>query len=427
MSPERTRGGRSIAVSIVLLVVTALAAATTVLFAVTFNGPPPQPAPQPYRAIVAALRTGRVAAGPGRTLHVHDAPGQPAPRHADRPAPDAARRFAQLLGVPPADVVALMTDRSDVPDEVRGPFQLGWRRPGGWRIVETARDPLFTPWHRVTLTAMAGVLALLSALAWFSARAISRPLRQVADAALAARAGAPLAPMPKHGATEVRDLARAVATMHDRLQHHAEGRTTMLAAIAHDLGTPLSRLAFWVEQLPEAARARAGDDLAEMRAMIAATLAFARDESVAGAIVRVDLGTLLDSLTEDMAVAGSPVRLEPGQRAIVRGDPGELRRLFANLIENAIRYGESASVAWTVAAGEVRVTVDDHGPGLTGAEAERLFEPFVRGDPSRNRATGGTGLGLAIVRTIAERHGGAATLADRPGGGARATVTLPLA
>lgn len=426
MSPLRR--GRPIAVSIVQLVVAALAAATVVLFAVTFNGPPPQPAPQRYAVIVAALRSGHAAHGAGRELRLGERPGPPIPRGGDRPAPVAAARLARLLGAPAGDVVAFMAPQhGDAADEVRGPFQVGWRRSGGWRFIETAREPFFTPWHRVTLMAMAAVLALLSLLAWFSARAISRPLRQVADAALAARAGAPLTPLPSGGATEVRDLASAVATMHDRLQRHAEGRMAMLGAIAHDLGTPLSRLAFHVEQLPEVSRARATADIAEMRAMIAATLAFARDETARGETARIDLGSLLDSLVEDMRVGGAPVTLAAGPRAIVRGNSSEHRRGFANLIDNAVRYGGEATVGWRISDGEAAIRIDDRGPGLGGADADRLFEPFVRGDPSRNRATGGTGLGLAIVRTIAHRHGGAATLTDRAGGGARATVTLPLA
>ena len=428
MSRAERRRGRSIAISILLLVIAAAAAAALVLFAITFNGPPPMPAPKTYAAIVAALRSGRAPGGPGRAMSVRDADAAPMPRRGDQPDPQAGARLAAMLGAAPADVVALMPpERSDMTEEVRGPFQIGWRYHGRWRTVETGRDGLFTPWHRVTLVAMAGVLAFLSALAWFVARAISRPLRLVADAALAARAGAPLAALPPGGATEVRDLSRAVATMHDRLQRHAEGRTAMLGAIAHDLGTPLSRLAFWIEQLPDTARARAHGDIDEMRAMIAATLSFARDEGAPAAMARVDLGSLLDSLVEDMGAADCPVVLEPGARAIVRGESSALRRLFGNLIENAVRYGEAATLRWRVAGQWVAVEVDDAGPGLSGLDPERLFEPFVRGDPSRNRGTGGTGLGLAIVRAIATRHSGTTTLADRDEGGARATVTLPLA
>jgi signal transduction histidine kinase len=163
-----------------------------------------------------------------------------------------------------------------------------------------------------------------------------------------------------------------------------------------------------------------------MRGMIGAAIGFARDDMAMRANARVDLGSLLDSLVEDMAMAGARVEIEPGPRAVVRGDPAALRRLFANVIDNATRYGGNAVLGWNTADGIASVTIDDAGPGIDLAQAERLFEPFVRGDPSRNRETGGTGLGLAIVRSIARRHGGDATLTNRPGGGARATVTLPI-
>ena len=425
---EHRRGGRSVAVSIVLLVVAALAAATLVLFGITFNGPPPMPAPLPFARIVATLQGGTAPADAGRDIRLLTSSTPPRPRHRDRPDAAAQHRLAALLDAPTQDVVALFSEPGgDNPDEVRGPFQVGWRHVGVWRIVETAPEPFFSRWHRVTLAAMLAVLAALSLLAWLVAGAISRPLRQVADAALAARAGAALAPLPSGGAAEVRDLAQAVATMHDRLQRHAEGRNAMLGAIAHDLGTPLSRLAFWIEQLPEGAHSRASADIDEMRTMIGATLSLAREEATRGEMTRIDLGSLLDSLVEDMRVSGAPVTLTPGPRAIVRGESGALRRVFQNLVENAVRYGDAAALGWAVADDEIEVTVDDRGPGLGGADAKRLFEPFVRGDPSRNRATGGTGLGLAIVRTLVERHGGTARLTDRPGGGARATVVLPRA
>jgi len=120
------------------------------------------------------------------------------------------------------------------------------------------------------------------------------------------------------------------------------------------------------------------------------------------------------------------VTIAPGPRAVVRGDPAALRRLFANLIDNAARYGTSATLDWNIAGDMAIIHIDDHGPGIDSNQVEWLFEPFVRGDPSRNRATGGSGLGLAIVRSIARRHGGDATLANRAEGGARATVTLPV-
>lgn len=459
MTDTAGRPARSIALPIFALVIASVMAATAILFFVTFNGPPPRVPPRPLETIVAALK-GQVqvirhrsppegsgaqhyGAPPPRgfmppqemePLALARAAQPPAARWREKPDAATAQRLAISLGVAPADVIAF-TELSPRfgGRELFGSFSIGWRTAhggpaaGGWRIVRSPPPPLFTRWHANTLLAMALAIVALSIPAWALARAISRPLARLADAADRAGTGAPLPALPG-GSREVRELADAVTTMHARLAEHAASRTAMLGAIAHDLGTPLARLAFWTERLPDGARERAIADIGEMRAMIADTLRFARDEVGAHDAALVDVSSLLDSLAEDMGVGGGNVTLTPGPRAVVRGDPAGLRRLFANLVGNALRYGDAATIGWRVEEGRVAVTVADRGPGIDAAQAERLFEPFVRGDPSRNRATGGTGLGLAIVRSIAGRHGGTATLANRSDDhGAIATVTLPLA
>jgi signal transduction histidine kinase len=415
--------GRSIVWPIFALVVVSVVVAAATIFVVTFSGPPPRGTGRPAEVVTQALRTGEPPRGPGPALRVETVAAPPAARDGFRADPAARATLATALGAREGDVVAYtMRPRQEEEGAFGRDFMLGVRRGDAWRIVETPR-PWLAPWHLKTLIAMSIAISALAVLGWFIAQAISRPVRAVARAAERARAGAELPPMPAGGAREVRDLARSVAAMHERLARHAEGRTTMLAAIAHDLGTPLSRLAFRVEQLPEAARERAAADIAEMRGMIAAALSFARDEAV-GARTRLDLGSLLESLADDMADAGAAVTIDAGPRAVVRGDAAALRRMFANLAENAVRYGDRAAIGWRVIGDMVEVTIDDAGPGVDMATVERLFEPFARGDPSRNRATGGTGLGLAIVRSIAARHDGEAVLENGPTGG-RARVVLP--
>ena len=430
MAERRTDTGRrrSIVVPIVALVILSVFVAIAALFAVTFSGPPERPAPQPIASIAALLRGGSPPpAMAAWQLRVTDSPTPPVPHRWEERDPVLSRALARALGVGEERAMVYRNPHRETPNDSIGlPFVAGVKVGDHWRIAYTPPPPFLTRWHLSTLGVMIAVLAGLSGLGWLIARAISRPLRELARAAMRARAGAPLAPVPVSGPREVAELARALRTMHTRLATHAEGRTAMLAAIAHDLGTPLSRLAFWVEQLPEPARGRAVADIDEMRAMIAAAIGFARDETQAHAETRIDLGSLIDSLVEDMAATGMAVMAMPGPRAIVRGDVTALRRMVANLIDNAIRYGEAARVAWMVAQGDVRITIDDDGPGIDPHQAERLFEPFTRGDPSRNRDTGGSGLGLASVRAIAQRHGGDATLGNREEGGARATVTLPL-
>lgn len=422
---SRSDNPPSIAWPIFALVIVSVIVAAAVLFAVTFSGPPPREMAGSVENAAQMLRGGasRVPDGPRPTLRMTPtAPAIPDGFHADAAA---ATQLAAALGAPRRDVLVFTLRPPDEPGGGFGrDFVLGWRTTAGWRVLESPR-PLLGAWHVRTLAAMLIAILALAVPAWALARAISRPLAAVARAAEQAHAGTTLPPLPQGGAREVRALSRSVASMHARLAAYAEGRTTMLAAIAHDMGTPLSRLAFRIEALPESARDRALDDIAEMRGMIAAALSFARDES-SDVTARLDLGSLIESLVDDLTDVGTPVVAPPGPRAVIRGDAASLRRLFGNLIENGVRYGGNVAIAWQLTGDAVVIHVDDHGPGIAADMLERVFEPFVRGDPSRNRATGGTGLGLAIVRSIATRHGGDVRLANRASG-ARATVTLPIA
>ncbi|WP_245646861.1 ATP-binding protein [Sphingomonas soli] len=419
---------RSIAVSIFLLVIASVLAAAVVLFSVTFKGPPPRPAPLQLTKLATALEQATPPPGNEQKLQIVTHTAAPGPRGPERLEPldhPMVRELARLLRAEPAQLMVYTSEMQRGGDEIRGRFTVGWKVPGGWRIAETAPQPFLTSWHWVTLLAMLGVLIVLGAAAWWIARRISLPIRRLAEAATRARPGVREA-IPAGGPQEVRELAEAIGAMQARILEQAEGRTVMLGAIAHDLGTPLSRIAFWIEQLPDDARERASADIGEMRAMLGAALALARDESMPAPHTRLDLGSLIESLADDLAAAGTPVRSEAGPRVVLRGDSVALRRLFANLIENAVRYGEEAVLGWREDNGWAEVTVDDAGPGFDPARAESLFAPFVRGETSRNRATGGTGLGLAIVRSIAEAHGGAVRLETRPEGGGRVRVRLPI-
>ena len=445
MTAGRKRG-RPIAAAIVALVVGAVLASTIVLFVVTFSGPPPMQMPIRIDEVAARLTGAQLPApdrppfhrpegfsrlfGPDRPrLILSRTPTSPRPTATSARLPEIEARLAALIGTPVDRIVAI-SDRQPpfLRHDITGDFSIGWRVDGGWRIVRPGPRPLLTRWHKATLLAMLIAIVALAIPAWIIARAIARPLRQLAGAAEQARGGACRPDFPIDGPAEVRALTSAVAAMHDRLTGHAEARTAMLAAIAHDLGTPLARLSFWIEQLPDPARDRAIADIDEMRAMIRDTLAFARDDAGERDVALVDMPSLLDALVEDMRVGGSAVTIAPGPRAVVRGDPRSLRRAIANLIGNALRYGDRAAVSWRVDDDAVTIAVADEGPGVDPAQAERLFEPFVRGEASRNRATGGTGLGLAMVRSIAARHGGSVRLDNRSDGhGAVARLHLPLA
>lgn len=414
---------RSITLPIVLLVIAAALIATTVQFTAMFSGPPPWFRPIPIARVAEVLRTGQVPESV-RGIEVARIAEDRFGRSDEQPAPLRDAAIAALIPAPAGEVQGYYQFPPHDPDsDLRGSFSVGRRDGAGWVVVSTAAPPTFTGWHFRRLAGMVLTLAVLSVLAWLVAGRISRPIRKLAEAATRARLGARPA-IPHGGPREVRELAEAVEAMQDRILQQAEGRTAMLAAIAHDLGTPLSRIAFWVEQLPEEARDRAAADIDEMRAMLGAVLRFTRDDRSRAPHERLDLGSLIESLADDLSGAGMPVEVDLGPRVVVEGDPVALRRLFANLVENAVRYGDRARLCWSVTGGWAEVLVEDEGPGFPATRAEALFAPFVRGETSRNRATGGTGLGLAIVRSIAEAHGGEVRLENREAGGGRVRVRL---
>ena len=298
--------------------------------------------------------------------------------------------------------------------------------PSGWRIAETPPPPIISAWQRRLMAWFALVALALVPLAWAFARALSRPIRRFADAAdrLGTDPNAPA--VAEAGPAELRVAARALNRMQGRLAEYVSERTAMIGAIAHDLRTPLARVAFRVEGVPDPVREKVLADVDQMQAMISATMGFVRGTGQPGERTTMDLAGLIGALVEqdrDLDRAVSAGMLEP---AMVRGDPLALERLVQNLIDNGVAYAGAVEVTLTREASEARVVVADRGPGLPAELLDRVFQPFARGDPSRNRETGGVGLGLTIARSIAEDHGGRLTLAARAGGGLQALLRLPL-
>jgi two-component system OmpR family sensor kinase len=298
----------------------------------------------------------------------------------------------------------------------------------GWRVVRTPDRPLVSDWQWRWILWFGLSLLLVSALAWVFARRLSRPIRNFAAAAdrIGREANAP--PVPVEGPAELQVAAQALNGMQARIAEYVRERTAMVAAIAHDLRTPLARIAFRIEAAPDAVREPVHADIREMTAMITTTLEYAKGVSTPAERSDVDLGALLEDLVSTARDMGRPVAFTPPQApCVVRGDAGALRRLFQNLLDNAFTFGGEATVETATAPGAVIVHVMDRGPGLPEDMLERVFEPFRRNDPSRNRSTGGVGLGLTIARSLARDHGGTLVLGQRPGGGLVATVRLPAA
>ena len=281
-----------------------------------------------------------------------------------------------------------------------------------------------TPYFLVLLASTAVVLAVS---VWAVRRAL-QPLEMFAEAADRLGRDVDSPPLPDHGPLEVRKAAVAFNGMQERLRAFVRGRTQMLAAISHDLRTPLTRLRLRAELIEDGDEQRKFiGDLEEMRSMIDATLSFARDESTEERAATLDLAVLLQTICEAAADAGDDATYEGPPHAAFAGRPTALRRAFANLVENAVGYGKRARVALTAGEAEHTVTIDDDGPGIPDAERERVFEPFFRLEGSRSRDSGGTGLGLAVVRAAVAAHGGRVVLVNRSEGGLRACVVLPTA
>ncbi len=276
-----------------------------------------------------------------------------------------------------------------------------------------------------TLVIRLGSLVALSALA---VRWVTRPLSTLATAAEKLGEDINRAPLPVAGPAEVRRAAKAFNTMQSRLSRFISDRTRIVAAMSHDLKTPLTRLRLRTETLEdEALQAKFAHDIDEMESMIAQTLDFMRDAASAEPAQPVNVMSLLESLQADYQDAGQAFEIKGRVAQPIAGKPRALRRCLSNLLDNAFRYGRRPSVEVDDRARELTLRVLDEGPGIPQAELERAFEPFYRGEASRSRETGGTGLGLGIARNIARAHGGELTLSNRAGGGLEATLTLPRA
>jgi signal transduction histidine kinase len=263
-------------------------------------------------------------------------------------------------------------------------------------------------------------------LAYVVARIASAPLKRLSKAAAELGRDLDRAPVEVSGPAEVRGAAEAFNAMQKRLQQHVSERTNMLAAITHDLQTPLTRLRLRLEKVEdEPLREKLVADLAAMKALIDEGLELARSAETSEPKVMLDLDSALESLVEDAVDAGGEAVFEQGCQAVMQLRPLAIARLFSNLIDNALKHGGSAAVSASSAGGEVSVRVRDRGPGVPEEMLEKVFDPFVRVDSSRSRQTGGAGLGLTIARALAEKNGASLTLRNHPEGGLEATVRWP--
>jgi two-component system osmolarity sensor histidine kinase EnvZ len=376
----------------------------------------------------------RVANGPGLRVAVHDfAPPEGAPSERVRWLEGAIRRY--------------LDDRRDVRAYYIGPAsRLLEERPRAIEMFSLRPVRIVIPLNaqkvmvvetvdELTVRVLglppgfwAGIIGfIVAALALYAVVRETRPLARLARSV--DRFGEAIEPeqVPERGAREVRALTGAINRMQARISDLVRGRTFMLGAISHDLRTYLTRLRLRVELMPDAEmRERARRDVDDMNALLDDALVFARTSFGNGARHPVDLAGVVRRECEERSANGARVDATlTADRVMVSGDRAALARAVGNLIDNAVKYGGEAAVTMTCNSDEAEIIVDDRGPGVPAAEREHIFEPFLRLDASRNRDRGGTGLGLAIAHQFVQGHGGAITVEDRPGGGARFRVRLP--
>ncbi|WP_027172944.1 ATP-binding protein [Methylobacterium sp. 10] len=285
----------------------------------------------------------------------------------------------------------------------------GLARLGSWAYLATA------------MAILVGVAAVVLM------HRIAGPLRDLTRATAEIGHGK-VVPVREAGPDETRDIARALNAMQDRIHRLVTERTQALAAVSHDLRTPIARLRLRLDGLPEGGEIRAmGSDLDDMQAMVDSTLAYLRGDADPEPRQVANVASVLMSIADTSSDAGREVAYAGPGRALATVRPVALRRALDNVVDNAVRYGTRAFISLDVEPEELVLTVEDDGPGIPPEEVARAFEPFTRLEASRNRNTGGTGLGLTIARRIVEAEGGGIALSNRSGGGLRVRISLPRA
>ncbi len=427
------RARRSILFRLSGLVLAAILIMAVLAVAVTFFSPPPFRPPVRTADLLAAFDDPAATPTMGmRDVRFTEAASLPAADKGERCDAALSAALARSLGRPP-DAVRLCVSASDhgprgagVPRDLRDRFSLAIREGEGWRIATLPPPPLITRWHVTTLGWLTLAGALLFGLCLLVVRSITRPLRQLATDAREAGLDGPAFRSDPAAPIEVRDLAAAIAGMRRRHAALVTNRAELLVGIAHDLGTPLTRLAFRIEGLPDAARDTARSDIAEMQKLIAAALEFARGRDRDVEPVALDM--LLADRAAVLGKAAAPVRILAADPVVITANLVDLLRVIDNLVVNAQRHGGGAELSLRRTGAMAELTVRDHGPGIDPAAAARLFDPLYRGgvEDADGRPAIGFGLGLAIVQSNVEAMRGTISVANHPAGGAVFTALLPL-
>jgi signal transduction histidine kinase len=296
-----------------------------------------------------------------------------------------------------------------------------------WLMVRSGPGVGEDWWLRqVILTFALTLAALLLPALWIGYR-MARRIGAFAKAADQFGRNPDAPQLPMQGPYELQQAAGAFNRMQARIQRLVSDRTMMMAAVSHDLRTPLARVRFRINELEPATRDAIAEDIRQMDELITQMLAFTRDALPHAERRRFDLSALAQSLVDDLADSGGEVTFQGPEKLTVEGNLAAVRRVLSNLLDNALKYAGHAGVELKVEGDVALAIVEDHGPGVPAGMEEAIFEPFRRLEPSRNRKTGGVGLGLAIARNLARGHGGDIVLEPAAPHGARFVFSLPLA
>jgi len=308
---------------------------------------------------------------------------------------------------------------------IEGDFVAARRIGDRWVVVEPQAEGFPTAWQSRVMLWFLLSFALVAPFGWLFARRITAPLRSFADAAERLGRDPSASTTVQGGSAEIGRAAAAFNQMQARLKRYVDDRTAMIGAISHDLRTPLTRMRFRLEAAPERMKPGFETDIDQMEAMISSVLAFMRDQAEGGSRQRLDLRALLKEAGDNAVAGGANVAIEPGEAVEVDADAVALNRVFANLLDNAVKYGDRAVVRLVREGDDVVAAVHDFGPGLPDSELERVFKPFYRTPGAAASEAPGIGLGLANSRAIVLAHGG--TIRLKSNGGLTAEVRLPIA
>jgi signal transduction histidine kinase len=426
---------RRISGQIAALVVVSIIAMHLILAATFFIQRPDQPDPSVDR------RHSQLAAA---VQMLGTAPAAERPRL----LADIARAFPQL------NIESIAPGSAPAASEADGVDLRSLRRRlgGSYRIVSLAREGDFRKvgialpdgamvsakilpdqrqrWFWVGSWMVALLFAVISVtlLGLWAARALTAPLSSFAKAAESFSLNGAAAPLPERGPEEIRSVAKALNRMRERITTLINDRTKMLAAISHDLRTPITRMRLRSEFIEDDThRSRMLDDLDQMRSMLESVLSFLRNDRKLESMTLADIATTLQLVTDQFADMGHKVIYDGPEHAMATVRPDDLNRSITNLVENGVRFGAEVTIRLRMSADTVTIEVEDDGPGITDARKDVMLEPFVRGDDARNMdEAAGFGLGLSIARTIALAHGGTLSLHDRQPHGLIVRIELPV-